>query len=274
MTEPRTAGPNLVRKTAIAGVHLTESGKVEISGEMSKSVALIFLPLKGQVIAKLPARKGNFQWLHRALKVRSPKLEGDRWTLPRTCLTRLVRASIDRFGYVALVRDMSKLSRCDRRCLEADGSECQCTCLGLHHGENAHAWIDAKGTSVVADLGENKRSLIVYGNKAGIPGDYRRLYDGELYTVKYSVMSKDRKSWPAIHEFMCASCLTEPATVWDHCHTHGWVRAPLCNKCNTRHWAGWRPELGRTRAAVNVDLEYYDWCPDRDAGYEWGECSP
>ncbi|MFF0133343.1 LuxR C-terminal-related transcriptional regulator [Streptomyces mirabilis] len=31
----------------------------------------------------------------------------------------------------------------------------------------------------------------------------------------------------------CAVCRTAPATVLDHCHEHGYVRAPLCQSCNT-----------------------------------------
>lgn len=38
---------------------------------------------------------------------------------PRTCLKWLVTASIDRYGHVVLCRDMSKLSRCGRKCQEA-----------------------------------------------------------------------------------------------------------------------------------------------------------
>lgn len=31
----------------------------------------------------------------------------------------------------------------------------------------------------------------------------------------------------------CAVCRTAPATVLDHCHEHGYVRAPVCQSCNT-----------------------------------------
>ncbi|MGW7201813.1 endonuclease domain-containing protein [Streptomyces chryseus] len=32
---------------------------------------------------------------------------------------------------------------------------------------------------------------------------------------------------------MCAVCGTAPAAVVDHCHEHGYVRAPVCHSCNT-----------------------------------------
>lgn len=53
----------------------------------------------------------------------------------------------------------------------------------------------------------------------------------------------------------------ERASVWDHCHTHGFVRAPLCNRCNTRNWRGWRPQHGRATHSRNFDGSYYGWCP-------------
>ncbi|WP_345175593.1 endonuclease domain-containing protein [Streptomyces lavendulae] len=31
----------------------------------------------------------------------------------------------------------------------------------------------------------------------------------------------------------CAVCRTAPAAVLDHCHEHGYVRAPVCPSCNT-----------------------------------------
>ncbi|MFE2553642.1 endonuclease domain-containing protein [Streptomyces sp. NPDC059355] len=31
----------------------------------------------------------------------------------------------------------------------------------------------------------------------------------------------------------CAVCRTAPAAVLDHCHEHGYVRAPVCSSCNT-----------------------------------------
>ncbi|MZE54181.1 recombinase, partial [Streptomyces sp. SID5770] len=33
--------------------------------------------------------------------------------------------------------------------------------------------------------------------------------------------------------WICAVCRTSPATVLDHCHEHGYVRAPVCHSCNT-----------------------------------------
>src|SRR5438093_12492432 len=100
-------------------------------------VPMVWLPQDGQVIAKIPARKGNWRWLHKSVRIRSPRLDGDRWALPRNCLVRLVTAAIDRYGYIVVCRDMSTLSRCNRACLEATGVDCDCSCLGAYHGADS-----------------------------------------------------------------------------------------------------------------------------------------
>ncbi|KAB8186986.1 hypothetical protein FH608_046390 [Nonomuraea phyllanthi] len=220
---------------------------------------MIWLPKEGQVIAKVPPRKGNFRWLHHTLEIRSPSLEGDRWSLPRNCLMKFVMAAIDRFGYVAVYRDMSKLSRCTKSCLDAMGMECDCSCLGAHHGESSGGWFERVGDAVVADLGEIARTKVVYGPKGAEGG--AQVYRGQLQGRTYSVTRAGRSDWPKAADFMCPSCVTARAQVWDHCHTHGFVRAPLCNPCNTRHWSGWRPVNGRAMPSHNLDTNYYRWCP-------------
>lgn len=222
--------------------------------------AMVWLPVDGQVIAKIPPRKGNRHWLHETVGIRSPEFDGDRWKLPRSSLVRLVTAAIDRYGFIVLWRDMSRLSQCTRACLEATGVECQCSCLGAHHGQDAAGWFERVGDVVVADRGEFTRTAVVYGAR-GSDAD-AVVYEGKLAGERYRVDRAGRRDWPAAAQFMCASCMTMRAAVWDHCHTHGFVRAPLCNRCNTRYWRGWRPQHGRATHSRNFDDSYYRWCPE------------
>lgn len=61
-----------------------------------------------------------------------------------------------------------------------------------------------------------------------------RPYNGELEGHLYSALT--RKPGPArkVAGWACAICRTAPATVLDHCHEHGYVRAPVCRSCNTQ----------------------------------------
>ncbi|MFJ3850843.1 endonuclease domain-containing protein [Streptomyces albidoflavus] len=225
----------------------------------TKPLSIVWLPREGEAVAKLLPRRGNRRWLRETVRIRSPKFDGRQWTLPRSCLTRLLIGAVDRYGFVVLCRDMARLSRCTRACLEAKGMECECACLGLSHGQDSGRWFDVVGDVVVADLGEFRRTAVGYGPRGSDSGAV--FYDGELRGVVYRVDRAGRQDWPLAALFMCAGCLSVPASVWDHCHTHGFVRAPLCSPCNTRHWRGWSPRNGRAPANSNVDDSYYGWCP-------------
>ena len=98
------------------------------------------------------------------------------------------------------------------------------------------------------------------------------VYHGELSGRRYRADRAGRYGWPTASQFMCAGCLITHACVCDHCHAHGFVRAPLCNTCNTRHWGGWQPQYGRAEPSRNVDSSYYHWCPPYADEWE-GPCS-
>ncbi|MFD7877780.1 endonuclease domain-containing protein [Streptomyces sp. NPDC059766] len=61
-----------------------------------------------------------------------------------------------------------------------------------------------------------------------------RPYGGELEGRLYSVLSRQPGTSRQVAGWTCAVCRTAPAAVLDHCHEHGYVRAPLCQSCNTQ----------------------------------------
>ncbi|MBT2545255.1 recombinase [Streptomyces sp. ISL-44] len=61
-----------------------------------------------------------------------------------------------------------------------------------------------------------------------------RPYDGELEGRLYSVLSRKPGTSRRVAGWACAVCRTAPAAVLDHCHEHGYVRAPVCHSCNTQ----------------------------------------
>ncbi|MEZ3181318.1 endonuclease VII domain-containing protein [Streptomyces pimonensis] len=68
----------------------------------------------------------------------------------------------------------------------------------------------------------------------GSPTASLRPYHRELEGQLYSVLSRKPGTSRKVAEWACAVCRTAPATVLDHCHEHGYVRAPLCQSCNTQ----------------------------------------
>lgn len=61
-----------------------------------------------------------------------------------------------------------------------------------------------------------------------------RPYNKELEGQLYSVLSRKPGTSRKVAGWACAVCRTAPATVLDHCHEHGYVRAPVCQSCNTQ----------------------------------------
>ncbi|MCX5318051.1 endonuclease domain-containing protein [Streptomyces sp. NBC_00154] len=61
-----------------------------------------------------------------------------------------------------------------------------------------------------------------------------RPYNEELKGHLYSVLSRKPGISRKVAGWMCAICGTAPAAVLDHCHEHGYVRAPVCQSCNTQ----------------------------------------
>lgn len=61
-----------------------------------------------------------------------------------------------------------------------------------------------------------------------------RPYNGELEGHLYSTLSRKHGFSREVARWGCAVCRTAPATVLDHCHEHGYVRAPVCQSCNTQ----------------------------------------
>ncbi|MEV6332635.1 endonuclease domain-containing protein [Streptomyces sp. NPDC051909] len=61
-----------------------------------------------------------------------------------------------------------------------------------------------------------------------------RPYNGELTGQLYSVLSRKHGISGKVAGWTCTVCRTAPAAVLDHCHEHGYVRAPVCHSCNTQ----------------------------------------
>ncbi|MFJ1548735.1 endonuclease domain-containing protein [Streptomyces sp. NPDC088246] len=68
----------------------------------------------------------------------------------------------------------------------------------------------------------------------GTPTPALRPYNKELEGQLYSVLSRKPGTSRRVAGWACAVCRTAPATVLDHCHEHGYVRAPVCQSCNTQ----------------------------------------
>ncbi|MFD0287682.1 endonuclease domain-containing protein [Streptomyces lutosisoli] len=60
-------------------------------------------------------------------------------------------------------------------------------------------------------------------------GEAFQAYTGDLQGVAYSSLRRTHRA----DEYLCCLCRESRASIWDHCHDHGYVRGPVCASCNT-----------------------------------------
>ncbi|MGW2057433.1 hypothetical protein ACWCOZ_26560 [Streptomyces sp. NPDC001840] len=109
----------------------------------------------------------NRRWIKEELGARvRPEWNGDasprRWEIARPHLRTIVEALADRFGEVEVILQFVTTERCDTRCQEATGDDCECSCLGVNHGGAAYwrKWILVGDTTLV-DVDRRERRLLV-----------------------------------------------------------------------------------------------------------------
>ncbi|MFJ9752631.1 endonuclease domain-containing protein [Streptomyces chartreusis] len=102
------------------------------------------------------------------------------------------------------------------------------------------------------------------------PAGPLRLYNGELKGQLYGALSRKPGISGKVAGWICAVCRTAPAAVLDHCHEHGYVRAPVCHSCNMQE----RPDhlysndiRVASRYTRLFDTEAADWLR------HWHRCS-
>ncbi|WP_030187684.1 endonuclease domain-containing protein [Streptomyces sp. NRRL S-813] len=101
-----------------------------------------------------------------------------------------------------------------------------------------HAARACQASAVVTEPSSHHQQVPALGSRPTTSPDCPtaplRPYNGELQGHLYSVLSRKPGTSRRVAGWACAVCRTTPATVLDHCHEHGYVRAPVCQSCNTQ----------------------------------------
>ncbi len=73
--------------------------------------------------------------------------EGGYWELPKGWFNSFVNAALDRYGKLYVIQPYREQEKCARRCMDASGHECSCSCMGRNHGAGMNAsWFEVSDT--------------------------------------------------------------------------------------------------------------------------------
>jgi hypothetical protein len=119
-----------------------------------KKLPVIYRPKEGKLLVKLPYRKDNRDWMRRKKGTHQPEYheEGQYWITPRSWFDRLLRQSMVRYGGAYTIRPVKDMAICARKCWNAKGPDCDCSCEGRNHGKEVgeQGWHEISETLAIA----------------------------------------------------------------------------------------------------------------------------
>ena len=102
---------------------------------LQKEIPVIRRPLKGRIQIIVPnGIKGSYDLSFP--NFRNPEWMGTHWELPPGRLDDIAFVLLRKHSYLYLVQPYSISSKCTARCHNAKHLKCECSCLGINHGEN------------------------------------------------------------------------------------------------------------------------------------------
>jgi hypothetical protein len=100
---------------------------------------------KGQRLrARIPYAETNREWLQNGRRTPPVWIASKKyWELPKTWFNDFVERSLAQYGKVYIIQPYREQEKCAPACQNAIGHECQCSCMGLHHGAgNDGSWFE------------------------------------------------------------------------------------------------------------------------------------
>ncbi|UCA46155.1 hypothetical protein [Pseudochrobactrum sp. XF203] len=122
-----------------------EFGKILVQGHTP--VALRFG--KGhKLYVRVPYADDNRRWLQSGKRTSPVWLkERKQWELPQSWFNDFVNKCLQRYRRVYVVQPFRIMEKCSPACRNAQGHECQCSCMGANHGSESHeGWFDISDT--------------------------------------------------------------------------------------------------------------------------------
>lgn len=119
---------------------------------------------------RLPFAATNREWLKNGARKKEPEWNKEKkfWELPASRFNELVEMLLERFGRLYIIQPYREMEICAPACMNAEGFECQCSCMGANHGAaNRGGWFEVSETFAVR-YGERRLAcrLLIKAEKA------------------------------------------------------------------------------------------------------------
>lgn len=92
---------------------------------------------KGEKVRlRLPYTKNNRDWLKADRRINPEWCEKPLkcWEIPKSWFNDVVERSLDRWGKTYIIQPYRESQICTPSCRNAQGHDCECSCMGLNHG--------------------------------------------------------------------------------------------------------------------------------------------
>lgn len=107
---------------------------------------------------RVPYSEDNRRWLKNGPRKREPiwNKAGKFWELPKSRFNEIIGMILNRYGKVYIIQPYQEKEVCSLSCINAEGFECQCSCLGANHGSDNHqGWYEIT-EALAVKYGEEK----------------------------------------------------------------------------------------------------------------------
>ncbi|KAA3502570.1 hypothetical protein DXM27_06150 [Rhizobium rhizogenes] len=93
-----------------------------------------------KLVVRIPFAEGNMAWLQAGRRNRPKWIrERQEWEIPQAWFNSFVDNCLRRYRRVYVIQPHRELEKCAPACMDAEGHECQCSCLGANHGSKGGA---------------------------------------------------------------------------------------------------------------------------------------
>jgi hypothetical protein len=98
---------------------------------------------------RLPFADSNRDWLQNSRRSQPVWIGGTKayWELPKSWFNDFVDRALLKYRKTYIIQPYREQELCARACQDAHGHECQCSCMGVNHGQgNDGSWFEVSET--------------------------------------------------------------------------------------------------------------------------------